>query len=470
MLSVGKTRGNYLRNVIFVFLGILIIFSYAISPYNVELDPDATCYMGVTRLLLDGKIPLIDFKIDYTPLVMYLMCLPVSIFGASYPVGMITTYLVQAYDAFLVYGISRQHKFSKSHAIFAALWFLLCCLFFGGRQYLLEPFVLAFGLSSIFVIRKKSFCYAILSGTFCFCAFWTKQYGLGFLPLLVLAIILERENKRVMLFRICAVVSGFIFTALLFLSILLLSGVDFNSFRTLLHGDYECSGFSGLIESYCSLLTFFPLLVWPVVTLTLNTKAASKDSLTLLSFCGILIFMMQGWVRYNYHYLMLAVPFAIWLLLAVCRQMRTCLAYRMYGCFLAVVLLIPTIVAIRKDYIILTSDRRTTREACAAEVAKLVPVGSENVYTSINMLSLTLQNNYLPPCIKDHGMSNGFLMDPSEAFELLQSADYCVIAKEDLSNEELFPEKLREHLEKEFTSTEISVGNKVYECLVFSKQ
>lgn len=448
---------------------ILIAFSYFISPYHVELDPDATCYMGVTRLLLEGESPIFDFNLDYTPLVMYLMCFPVRLFGASYPVGMFTSYLVQFFDAFMVYKISCKYKLSQSQSIVASLWFLLCCLFFGGRQYLLEPFVLSFGLSAVLLAGNKSMFHVTLSGILCFCAFWSKQYGLGFLPLVLLALFREGGNPRTDLSRILVMGCSFFLSALFFFFLLLLPGVQFSELGKFLHNDYVRAGFSGLFESYLSLLTFFPLLVMPVVMLLVKTRILLKDSLFLLSFSGIIVFMMQGWVRYNYHYLMLVVPFAIWLLLASYRHISSSAMRCGFASMLVLMILIPTTVAIRKDFVILTSGRRANREACASEVAKLVPVGSRNVYTSINMLSLTLQNNYLPPCLKEHGMSNGFLMDPSEIFMLLQSADYCIIAKVDFSNEELFPFQLREYLHDKFSISEIDIDGTESDCVVFSR-
>lgn len=451
-----------------IVMGVLIAISYCLSPYNVELDPDATCYMGVTRLLCNGQIPIVDFKIDYTPLVMYLMMLPVSLFGASYPVGMITAYIVQLFDALLVVSLAKKAHLSQLRSIFCGLYFLICCLFLGGRQFFLEPFVLFFGLSSLWLLHYNRSYTSLLAGICCFCAFWCKQYGLGFLPLALLFIIFDKTVFSHLIKKCLFFISGFIIGMICSIGYWLSLGISVYQIVDALSTKYNVAGISGLVETLQSFSLFYPLFFFVLIFVLFRPSIILKNRIHPVCICGVLGFMLQGWVRYNYHYLMLVAPFAILLLV----HFGTLLYHRQlssfYHLFLFICTLIPVLICIRKDVVMFTSGKRVQREECAARVAIYIPRGSTNVYTSINMLSLTLQNNYFPPCLKEHGMSNGFLIEPAETLVLLQSADFCIIAKEDYSNENLFPFQLKEYLLNFYS--EIDMIEDESDCLLLSRK
>lgn len=450
-----------------IVMGLLIAISYCLSPYNVELDPDATCYMGVTRLLCNGQIPIVDFKIDYTPLVMYLMMLPVSLFGASYPVGMITAYIVQLFDALLVVSLAKKAHLSQLRSFFCGLYFLLCCLFLGGRQFFLEPFVLFFGLSSLWLLHYNRSYTSLLAGICCFCAFWCKQYGLGFLPLALLFIIFDKTVFSLIIKKSLFFISGFIIGMICSIGYWISLGISVSQIVDALSTKYNVAGISGLVETLQSFSLFYPLFFFVLIFVLFRPSIILKHRILPVCICGVLGFMLQGWIRYNYHYLMLVIPFAILSIVYFGTELHYRLIRRIYHISLVLCTFIPIFICIRKDIVIFTSGKRVQREACAAAVAKLVPPGSSNVFTSINMLSLTLQNNYFPPCLKEHGMSNGFLIDPKDSFYLLKSASYCLIAKEDWENDDLFPDRMKSFLFDNFQITEVDVEGTYSDCFVF---
>ena len=139
-----------------VVLLCLVLGKISLSLYGGAINPDANYYIGVSRFLMEGKVPFSDFQLGYTPLSFYIMCIPFSIFGNSFTTALAVLYLFHIVNAFWVYKICCQYSASQWLSAFTAILSLMLCLTCDGSSYVLEPFVLFFGLPAIYLLKSEN--------------------------------------------------------------------------------------------------------------------------------------------------------------------------------------------------------------------------------------------------------------------------------------------------------------------------
>jgi hypothetical protein len=195
-LFIDKRVGRFLFVSMTVILAIIAVAKIGLSLFRIEVNADAAFYLGVSRLILEGNLPFVDFPPGYTPLSFYVMSVPIALFGTSFTIALLFLYIFHLANAGIVYKIVRQYSSDKLIAAFCSVFSLVLCLGADGCRYILEPFVLFFGLSALCVLKRIGLKWIVISGFFCFCSFWSKQYGFGFICLAVAFLFLEEGCSK----------------------------------------------------------------------------------------------------------------------------------------------------------------------------------------------------------------------------------------------------------------------------------
>lgn len=428
---------------------LLILCASILTICKHEINADSCFYIAVSRLLNDGLVLFVDFNPGYTPLSFYIMQLPQLVVGQNFTALLTILYAIQFVNSYILYKICYKETGSSNLSNFAAILFMMVSLMW-CPEYILEPFILFFGLLSVFCWYRKGKKYLVLCGFLCFCSFWSKQYGLGFLCL-ALAYALIKGNFSRLSFRDAGIIFlGFLIGTFVFVSLLILQGIDLSSMAKLNGGSYEKDGIQGLIEGYILLLKMLPLLLLPTLLVLLKIRQSVKTPIIIVSVCGILGFMLQCYVRLYGHYLQLAIPFCAMLFVAIPKIINK-KDYRTYYKFaLIFVLLFPLRFFIPSCFALLQSTEKQNQINCAAQVTNFIPDGTDGVFASQDMLYVTLLNSYNPPMLLKYGLSNGFVRKPEEIMDLCQNASYCIIGVKEANNKSRFTPKVITYLETFF--------------------
>lgn len=441
-----------------IVLSLLVLISFIISACYVRINEDSVYYLGVTRLILDGKIPYVDFALGYTPLSFYLMCIPCSIFGTSFLCGLVTLYIISLFNAFVVYRIVLRETGSMALAWFGAVIMMLYGLVFDGRYYFLEPFVLAFGLPSVLLLYKDNNRHLLLSGFLCFCAFGCKQYGLGFIFLAIVFILVKNKFSKDGIKKVFWILVGFIVGLCFFVLLLLVQKVPLSSLLYLSGSDYERDGIMGLFGAYQTIFMLIPILIVAILVFFIHFRKTIRQPLLVVSVCGILGFMLQTYVRFYAHYIWLALPFIVFFVISIV-QMLEGRYKKLYVLVASVMMIIPVYFVVKGDCQILKDKERSEQEQTAQIIAQSVPIGSVDVFVSVDMMHVLLSNDYTPPVLDKFGMSNGFVRKSEEIMELCRAANICLISERNLGDETRFNSEVIEYLNDRFDKVAKSYSN-----------
>ena len=275
-----------------IILFILVVSKMYISLYEGPINADANYYIGVSRFLMEGKVPFLDFPLGYTPLSFYIMCIPFSFLGISFTTALAVLFLFHIINAFWVYKICCQYSENQWLSVFTAGLSLMLCLICDGGSYVLEPFVLFFGLPALYLIKDGSIKKIVLSGFLCFCAFWCKQYGLGFICLALAYLCLSHSIGMPLIRKLIYLLLGFVAGVVIFVALFWIKGVDPLAMLSLSGNDYQREGIQGFIDAWHTLLIIIPLLVLPIIMVVIGLKDMRKNPLLYISFCGVFVFML----------------------------------------------------------------------------------------------------------------------------------------------------------------------------------
>ena len=449
------TIPKILIRLLLLILALAIICSMVISYYKVGVNRDSYYYIEISRLILQGKSLFVDFPPEYTPLTFYLMCIPFAIFGGSFEVGIFTIYLLHLINSYLVYRLCVKFIDNKYLAIFTALFSLLLCWLAGGEAYILEPFVLLFGLVSLLVLHKNKWAPIFLSGLLSFCAFWSKQYGLGFIFIAVVYLSQLNKFNKDLIKKESYLLAGFIFGLILFVSKYLFQGVEINSLSILSGSDYRRDGIGGFIDAWLYTFITIPMLLLAMIMLIYKFKDALRFPLYLMAICGVFGFMLQCYVRFYAHYLILTRPFCVLLILAGLLLIKKETYRRVYTSLFVISLIIPLYFLVKGNLSSIKDNTRNNQIELAKEVAKVIPHGAGDVYSGSDLLPILLLNENGSPYLSKYGPTNGFVVEADQAYDLISHASYCLISDEEYQTGAKYASSVRDYLANNFQKYDI---------------
>ena len=453
-----------------VFMIAVSLVKMGLAVTRIDVNADASYYLGITRVLLEGKTPLNDFPLGYTPLSFYMMMPLESIFGTSFKAAMIVVFCITLLNALIVYAIAMQHCKNRVLSAFASGLTLLLLTCLDGCRYTLEPFVLLYGLSSIYFLGKTKLRNTFVAGVMCFCAFWSKQYGLGFFILGIVYILSDNGFSRLSFKRIGILLFGFASGLAIFLLIFIFTDVDLSLLSSLSGGTYERDGIAGLLGAWKTTFIILPFLAFPLILMLVHPKQSLHIPLLIASFCGICGFLLQCYVRFYAHYMLLAMPFCVLLFVGVYSLLSKKRLNQMALFLLAASSFIPLYFSVQMISGLLEEDKRQAQIEIADTIDDFIPDGSSNVYASLDLLPTTLINNYNPPLLKKHGFSNGFVRKPEEVLEMLQVSDYCIISDRNLQKKEKYTSEVTNYLKENFNQAGEAELEPGVNCLIFIRK
>ena len=82
-------------------------------------------------------------------------------------------------------------------------------------------------------------------------------------------------------------------------------------------------------------------------------------------------------------------------------------------------------------------------------IEHIIPKGSAGVFASSDMLPVVLLNSYDPPLEQKFGLSNGFVTNPYDVYEMIQASSYCIIGENRLETSQ-FSSETRDYLTNRF--------------------
>ena len=439
------------NSLFFMWVGIIVV-SFIISFQMTSIGVDATYFLGNSRLIIDGYIPLKDFPIAYPPLSFYIMSGAMTVFGDEVATIKVIMDIILLFDSILLYFICLRNSIPQKLSFFGAVLFLCLCLLFEGYLYVLEPFVLLFGLASILLVFYDKTISLFISGLLCFSAFACKQYGIGFVFLVILGCFLTRRNKKTKIFGALHVLCGFILGLAVFFTFYLFVGLTPSLVLQQLAGEgYEFKGLSSIMMFAFKLLIYFPAIIAVLIYLAFRYKIISNNPLLLISICGFGGFFLQGLVREYDHYYQLMAPFIVFMtLICVNDVIKTRQKRWQVLVIIAIVAFSPFVGLAHLNKINLSSNDYEIVNQYAKNVEAIVPRGSKNVYTIRKMIMISYINDYTPPMIKEYGLLGGVVYNKSDKLKELSASDYCIIQDNAWEDQWDCPPELLSYLNKNF--------------------
>ncbi|MDT8394530.1 MAG: hypothetical protein RQ761_11855 [Bacteroidales bacterium] len=297
-----------------LLLGVIIAGIYTNALIYPNMGVDASYYLRVTECLADGAIPEYDLRILYSPLVFY-MLLPLKLLvgkAIAYELFLGYMFLIQVLNAILLYQVAGKYATNRFIRIFAALLYLFLSMKLEGEYFILEPFVNFWGLLAIWVylrMEQHRVWALLLSGSFTFMAFMSKQYGLAYAGIIFLMILIDGHASFKKWFgRGLLFAAGMLGGLLLFMLLFQLAyGVPYDFFaggRLGLYGEKDGMVMLQGMLKYLAIAPYLMLLLIPPVSKKLfKTQPHVMAYLFLL-----LLFSVQLYFQQYAHYYILLLP------------------------------------------------------------------------------------------------------------------------------------------------------------------
>lgn len=425
---------------------------------------DTGYYLSISNRISEGYQLYRDVACGYTPLYLY-MCAGLK-WLFNIPVNCYWPYLLMQQLlrvglVIFVYGIARELKATKVGAIIAACY--VSMLFFKeeGMDVLLEVPSVFFGLGGCFALlhfRDKSIWHELCVGCVLACAYLSKQYGLGFLPLGILLLFFYTDHcnrwKRILL-----LVVGYV---LPILAVVLYFGDSFyyvlfptygTAFMKTTEIEYTFmmrvsniiqATFRNILNYALVVATSFLLLPWAI--------KQNKWRMFVFALCGFLGFSLQYYftVTPSSHYALYMIPFVALLIAWISRIEAP-------KGLLVLMWLSVAYGFVQRGYRLI---ERNIPAWCSNEASGVIrdvstycntqmPPQSKVFLECFWLEAVYFNAHILPPILDKMGYSFGPSgMNYDQALEQLQEADYAIlgILNEGGENSYYFSEQLHEQL------------------------
>lgn len=481
-MNIGSVYSELKNNIICKIIVYGLLSALVLIPMCVQLlysvaAVDSGYYLSLSNRIYEGYRLYNDVSCGYTPLHMYICAAFRYLFDIPYNLYWPYLLLQQVFRigcACFVYGIARQINATKWWAFIAAYYCLFMLVRVEGTAVLLEVPSAFWGLAAAYFTLKNRngiFLNYLWVGILVACSFLTKQYGLGFLPL-VLYLIIVYFGKKEWLLPSIFVLIGFMIPLIIVFS-------------------YFGHNFMGVIfSSYGTQSAMDAGLSWTIgdrlqsVVLALFNCCKTSSAITILAVClfpiacihGVWknwLFALLGFVGFSLqfyfinssggHYLLYMFPFVGIMIACVvsldynklCKSIAyICVCYMfVWQGYLMYMKYMPYWLKDRTEinYI----NEVTT--FCNEHIPAKSIVWIEPIY----LIAVYFYADILPPNIESIGYSFGPLgLDRQEALNQIESAEYIILQTKGNSSYNFLPELLE--VCKQYDSTTISGSLTLY--------
>jgi hypothetical protein len=338
-------------NIVYLFYGLIVIL-FGIAAVFQKPNLDAVYYLNVSQLLVKGFLPWHDIQTEY-PYISFFLLAPFAAFisGAYlFTAGLTVLFIILFIAARFVYLLGYYFFKEKWVAHICVSVFLLSVYVYEGTMYVLEPFVLFWGLPAIWCVLRSNgrTTWLLSSGVLCGLAMFTKQYGLGFLPLCFLSVLLcgrpitgwggdWYRNMTAMCTQFGWITLGFAGVVLVYFGMALFFGGGMAVFEGFVNQSYNdtfraISILARTLKLFLATSGFIFLPLFFIYRIDVRLKL-----FFLLCFSGIFGFSLALYFAPYAHYLILLTPFSALLFGGICLLARngTFRFRRWIGIFLA---------------------------------------------------------------------------------------------------------------------------------------
>jgi hypothetical protein len=327
-------------SIILVCIVAAISVLYLVSAFYRGVNADAAYYLGSTEMIFDGMLPFRDFCIGYTPLVFYLL-LPFRALMGAHPDASIYNFICSIFlisVSFIVYKIAKQISKNTNFSLLLYLLVMILMLTKEGASFILEPFVLFFGLLSIwFLINSgKSWIFTLCAGLSAGAAFMSKQYGLAFIAVNVFYLFLNRQTFKEFVNKTLLITAGFMILPVIFAVGFMLSDVSFSQiFEQLFGNDYGQRNDVVYFYGLAQLLDIFIVQAFVLLSLFYLFAKRKQDSVLYFSLIfGVALLTLQFFFATYPHYFILIIPLIIIVLAIVFISVKYCVKFILVICVL----------------------------------------------------------------------------------------------------------------------------------------
>lgn len=441
-------------------MAVILLVSYITNFFYLDTFVDHPYYVGCSRLIVEGKYPFTDYNPGYPPLIFYIVSLVLRIFPDTVYTHLSVLYAFLAADTFLLYKLLKKANASTSIAILSTLYFLFLAIKSDATAYVLEPFVLFFGLSAVLAVQSQDKKMLFLAGICAMCATWCKQYGLGFICLCLLFPVVKQQSIKHKIADLSLIMLGTIIAFFALFGISQMHGAEYSDISMLSGNSYERKGIMALINGFFKLCANAHILYAFLIIIPFTFRTLVKKPMAWVCVAAIVGFWLQCYVRNFRHYMILALPFIALLIPIVLNSLKTQKAKTIFLSLLCLTMFAKSVELCFKDFSIISKDLRSKEMNIAKELEEMIPYGTDNVFVSMNALRCTTYNYYKPSLIKEHGMSNGFVEDTESTNDYLKTCQWAVIYSEDLKDTTRINEESFKILDTQYTLIrEITVEN-----------
>ncbi|MDD3320928.1 MAG: hypothetical protein PHS59_05740 [Paludibacter sp.] len=421
-----------LRLIWFYSLAILAIIPSVFAVLHAPIDPDSSYYLSVVERMNEGLVPYSDFPIGYTPVVFYIMLFLKSIFsiGINYEFFLTIHFILQFFSALLVYKITLFFVQRKDYSFYAALLFILASHWNGGNSFLLETPSLLFGLMSLFIAIKNPHKIGVYIGVgvLSSLSFLCKQYGLGFLGLLVFLVFFDEARWK----QFSNLIVGFLVPLILCYiiwgkSFFVVIGGNYGNHNTVIQGLYSIS--DRLLYLF---VRIFPALILVFFYLPSILKKKNEIKYISMLILGILGFMLQFYFASFAHYYLYIIPFSSILLFLILSKINKYKYIFYFTVFVTVSLSLYSTYYNRlyKIYYKLP-EIKENQYTLARKILNTVDSTKTLYIGDIGLIQQYYLTNMIPPNFQNVGYTFGIALDEKSHISQINDANYVLKFRKD---------------------------------------
>lgn len=483
-MNIDLKNSSTIRIIIYFLLSVAILIPIVTQLLHPVADVDSGYYLSISNRICEGYKLYEDVACGYTPLYLYICAVFRWLLDIPYNVYWPYLLLQQLFRigcAGMVYGIAKEFKASTWWAIVAAFYCLFILVRVEGWALLLEVPSAFFGLAACYSIlryRDENTLHGLWIGVLIACSFLTKQYGLGFLPL-VLYLIFTQTIKGNRFIRSVYTLIGF------FIPVIIIYFYFGHAFVDILFPSYgtQSAVEAGLEWSFSERLlsiirAIFNCLKTNSIIIALSIgllPIAYKHGVLnnwLVTLFGFLGFSLQFYFTNNSggHYLLYMLPFtAIAIANVVSIKYKRWLTSIVYLC-IAYMILWQGYRMFAKNVPYWLNDR--TEMNYIAEVTeacnKYIPANSIVWVEPIYLIPVYFYADILPPNIESIGYSFGPLgISKQTALKQIDATEYIIMPTEGKSSydfsSEILEEYIKNHFDRIVTFGSLAIYKKDYE-------
>lgn len=309
---------------LFLVVGLVSLAIPFIGCFFEGIDLDTAVILTEMERVAEGYVPYKTMHLNYPPLLFYFFSLLKSLFGISY--GCLTFYRFINLVFILLTGIVVYYfckKLSATSVVsFVCVWlYLASVLYSDGTFVIFEAMSIFWGIWSLYLCWTYTpliTLHYVLIGFLASLSFLVKQFGLGFLVLDILCLIVLLNRKKIV--SVAGLIGGFlipVFVCYLIWGEVFFESVLFNGYGTetaVMSG--EDTSLLAKINQICSNLVFFCFKRYPFSLLTFVTIPVvikgDKWKEMMILVLGLLGISLQFYfVPEGLHYFLYMIPFAV---------------------------------------------------------------------------------------------------------------------------------------------------------------